>query len=92
MSLYRKKPLVIEAIQLRRDNIEEIKEFTEGKAFDFTAERCINGKFYCKINTFEGITTAMEYDYICKGIKGELYPCKPYVFENTYEEVGQQDK
>lgn len=39
------------------------------------------------INTLEGQTLATENDYIIKGIKGEFYPCKPDIFEATYEPV-----
>ena len=81
---YKKKPVEIEAIQFKRDCFEEIKEFTNGK---FRTERCIDGKSYCDIETLEGKHIATEGDYIIKGIKGEFYPCKPDIFEMTYEKV-----
>ena len=84
---YRKKPIEIEAIQFTRDNVEEIKEFTEGNAFNFRTERSINGKSYCEIKILEGTMTATEGDYIIKGVTGAFYPCKPDVFEKTYELV-----
>lgn len=84
---YRKKPVVIEAIQFTRYNIDKIKEFTNGKAIDFKIERHIGGKCYCVIKTLEGNMIADEGDYIIKGIKGEFYPCKPDIFEETYEVV-----
>ena len=40
-----------------------------------------------QINTLEGIMIASVGDYIIKGIQGEFYPCKPNIFEQTYEEV-----
>ena len=88
MAKYRKKPVEIEAIQFKRDCFEEIKEFTNGKAFNFRTERCFNGKSYCDIETLEGVHIATEGDYIIKGVKGEFYPCKPDVFEMTYEAGG----
>ena len=84
---YRKKPIEIEAIQFTRDNVEETKEFTEGNAFNFRTERCINGKSYCEIKTLGVTITATEGDYIIKCINGEFYPCKPDIFEKTYEPV-----
>jgi len=87
MAKYRKKPVEIEAIQFKRDCFEEIKEFTNGKAFNFRTERRLNGKSCCDIETLEGVRIATEGDYIIKGVKGELYPCKSYIFEMTYEEA-----
>ena len=84
---YRKKPVVIEAIKFTRNNFEEVKKFTEGKAIGFRTERHIGGKCYCEIATLEGFITATEGDYIIKGVKGEFYPCKPDIFEQTYEKV-----
>jgi mRNA degradation ribonuclease J1/J2 len=40
-----------------------------------------------KIHTLEGVMTAIEGDFIIKGVKGEFYPCKPDIFEQTYEQV-----
>jgi hypothetical protein len=40
------------------------------------------------INTLEGTMTAVEGDWIIKGVKGEFYPCKPDIFEATYDRVG----
>ena len=85
MAKYRKKPVVIEAIQFKRDHFEDIREFTEGNAVNFRTERCMNGKSYCDIKTLEGLITATEGDYIIKGVQGEFYPCKPDIFEQTYE-------
>lgn len=84
---YIKKPVEIEAVEFRRDNIDIIKNFTEGKARDFITERHIDGKCYCTIDTLEGVHIATEGDYIIKGIKGEFYPCKPDIFRLTYSEV-----
>ena len=85
---YRKKPIVIDAIQLTPLNAKEIK--------DFCGEQCTlayariephNGllKATVRIYTLEGDMTATIGDYIIKGVKGEFYPCKPDIFEKTYE-------
>jgi len=39
------------------------------------------------VKTLEGVITASPYDYIIKGVQGEFYPCKPDIFEQTYEKV-----
>ena len=88
MSKYRKKPVIIEAVQLTR-------RFSEN-AINFIDETCLgdfnSGEFkedccYIEIITLEGAMIANEGDYIVKGIKGEFYPCKPDIFEMTYEKV-----
>ena len=87
MSKYRKKPVEIEAIQFKRNEFEDINEFTHGNAINFRTEKCINGKSYCEIKTLEGYMTATEGDYIIKGVNGEFYPCKENIFIKTYEPV-----
>ena len=79
---YRKKPVVIEAIQWTGNNHIEVAEFM------FGANVYINiPKGYVEIETLEGKMYADVNDYIIKGVKGEFYPCKPDIFEQTYEEV-----
>lgn len=85
MTKYRKKPVVIEAIRLTRQNTEQIIRFTNDAAYGFCTERSPNGKHYCYIDTLEGRMRADEGDYIIKGVAGEFYPCKPAIFEQTYE-------
>ena len=85
---YKKKPVIIEALQLKQDNLEEIYKFLTcynkgsflecGMGIDPT-----DGKF--KITTLEGIMIAEINDYIIKGVAGEFYPCKPDIFHKTYE-------
>ena len=79
---YRKKPVVIEAIQWNGDNATEIAEFSKGGKRYIEFEGNI-----CRIETLEGVMTASLNDYIIKGIKGEFYPCKPDIFEQTYEKI-----
>jgi len=87
MAQYRKKPIVIEAIQFTRTNWEEVKEFTNNTAHTMATERSMDGVSTCIIPTLEGKHIATEGDFIIKGVQGEFYPCKPDIFEKTYEEV-----
>lgn len=79
---YRKKPVIIEAIQFvyQIDIVKQCLSFTGGML-----ELLENGE-YC-IKTLEGDMKVSENDFIIKGVKGEFYPCKPDIFEATYEEV-----
>lgn len=80
---YRKIPIVIEAIQWTGDNYEEVCEFV-GKRLDIATGYNDVGLM---IRTLEGTMFASQGDYIIRGIKGEYYPCKPDIFEETYEEA-----
>lgn len=77
---YRKKPVVIEAVQWTGENILEICNFT-GRC---GGELLKDGELYIK--TLEGTHHAKVGDYIIKGVAGEFYPCKPDIFNKTYEE------
>ena len=87
MEQYRKKPVVIDAIKFTRNNWEEIKAFTNETAHTLRIEKRIDGIATCIIPTLEGQHIATEGDYIIKGVQGEFYPCKPDIFEATYEKV-----
>ena len=76
---YRKKPVVIEAIQWIGNNLSEIDNFI-GRNVD-------NKETTLVIHTLEGDMEASIGDYIIKGVNGEFYPCKPDIFDKTYEEV-----
>ena len=84
---YRKKPVVIEALQFfdKVDRISELSELMGNQSVVVNYENPDNPTL--KIETLEGIMTASEGDYIIKGVKGEFYPCKPDIFEKTYEAV-----
>ena len=82
---YRKKPVVVEAIVWDGKNYREISDFA--KSLKDTLVDPIAKKVY--ITTLEGTMTADIGDYIIKGIKGEFYPCKPDIFEKTYELITQ---
>ena len=77
---YVKKPVVVEAIKYDGTNKVEIQEFMD-RYLDDTQDGQL------KIETLEGIMLANVGDYIIKGVSGEFYPCKPDIFEKTYEKV-----
>jgi hypothetical protein len=76
---FRKKPVVIEAVQYLGPglNVTECELFV-GKAATF------DGREF-RIKTEEGVMTASPGDWIIRGVQGEFYPCKPDIFEETYE-------
>lgn len=95
MSLYRKKPVVIEAVQWTGDNLFEVITFTDGKPDLSSAVMADKWDQYValvqrdgfKIKTLEGMMSATVGDYIIKGVQGEFYPCKPDIFSMTYEDA-----
>lgn len=89
---YKKKPVIIDAIQFDGLNLEEIKLFVgDNIIYDIidTAWQVGKGRphILMKIKTLEGDMNVSEMDYIIKGVNGEFYPCKPDIFNKTYEEV-----
>lgn len=79
---YRKKPVVIEAIQY--DSTVGIGALIINWARPQIIRLTHRG---LEIPTLEGVMLADRGDYIIKGVKGEFYPCKPDIFEATYEAV-----
>ena len=79
---YRKKPVVIDAWQWDGE-VSTLDQFhTDGDEVTFDIQdRTLT------IHTLEGDMTANLEDWIIRGVKGELYPCKPDIFEATYEPV-----
>lgn len=84
MMKYVKKPIVIEAIQWvgTHKSLEEIDNFCGNSLQDVSMQTK-----QLKIYTLEGEHIADNGDFIIKGIKDEFYPCKPDIFELTYEKV-----
>jgi len=80
MRKFRKKPVVIEAVQFTPLTIEACEEFVGGDMGN-TPDGTV-------IATLEGAMHVSVGDWIIKGVQGEFYPCKPDIFEATYEEVG----
>jgi hypothetical protein len=90
MAKYRKKPVVIEAIQLLPENHEAINnmlgvnEANNITGFEWRGNMGSPDSMVL-IRTLEGTMCADPKDWIIKGVKGEFYPCKPHIFERTYE-------
>lgn len=85
---YRKKPVEIEAIQYKGVvNLVEILEFVGEHGYYSEVGPGNSYKEHVKIPTLEGTMEAIPGDWIIKGIKGEFYPCKPDIFEGSYEAV-----
>lgn len=96
MPMFRKKPVVIEALQLGWDNWNQVCDFVSKEAFgggvyldDKTFEPLPEGQtsntMGLYIKTLEGTHLARQGDMIIKGVQGEFYPCKPDIFAQTYE-------
>jgi len=83
---FRKKPVVIEAVQWTGStaDLSFIEAFTNDTSVYEEGPRGLCRLF---IKTLEGNMTVSKYDWIIKGVKGECYPCKPDIFDETYEQV-----
>jgi hypothetical protein len=86
MNKFRKKPVVIEAIQYE-DTFSCALKIREWTGSVISPVFVNPGE--CKIETLEGVMNVSEGDWIIKGVNGEFYPCKPDIFEKTYEAVEQ---
>lgn len=83
MKKYRKKPIVIDAVQITEDTFaapHPNKDHVVGIVYDPVLKEA-------RIRTLEGVMTGNLGDWIICGIKGEFYPCKSDIFEATYEPV-----
>jgi hypothetical protein len=102
MPKFRKKPIVIEAIQFTGDNFDELWCWTGGWIDQTIAGedrylRTLESRIHLAgsggdptklvVETPEGDHFAGPGDWIIRGIRGEFYPCKPDIFEATYEAV-----
>ena len=92
IGIYRKKPVVIQAVQWTGSNPCEIQEFAGSAAkitkHDPTSDMGVfvgRDRFELSIQTLEGEMKAAIGDYIIKGVNGEFYPCKEEIFEKTYD-------
>ena len=92
---YRKKPVVVEAIQWdgNGDTFNKIVKFVGDDLWvhEHGKVATIFERYELSINTLEGKMRVSNYDYIVKGVNGEFYPCKPDIFEKTYEMVGDAE-
>ena len=80
MTRYKTKPCEIEAIQWTGENLIELLDWGQGKILWNDADDLF-------IDTLEGRMKANINDYIIKGLRGELYPCKPDIFKKKYEKI-----
>ncbi len=93
MSKFRKKPVVVEAMQFKGDVqavIDWVDTFFYGdpdQGPNIQEDHNGDGDTLCVIETLEGDMSALPGDWIIRGVKGEFYPCKPDIFEATYEAV-----
>jgi len=81
---YRKKPVVIEAMQWDGRDLLELSAFVGESLVVDSGAICIE--------TLEGLHKISAGDFVIKGIKGEFYPCKPDIFEKTYELCAEVEK
>lgn len=88
MTKFRKKPVVIEAVQFV-DTDESILKLSELGLDPVRIDYADLDNPILKIETLEGMMIASEGDYIIKGVRGEFYPFKPDIFAETYEEVSE---
>lgn len=93
---YKKKPVVIDAVQWTGENHREMFDFLTENAFDKESMQVSGEHFYIDhnkveggliIKTLEGEHLASIGDFIIRGVKGEYYPCKQDIFHQTYEKV-----
>lgn len=89
---YRKKPVVIEAFQMTEERRYDNSEWPHWLHMAWNTEG--EGSLYCVdsgkdlfIGTLEGVHAVSWGDFIIQGVSGEIYPCKPDIFEKTYEKV-----
>jgi hypothetical protein len=80
MGKWRKKPVEVEAVKWTGENIVEMEQFATTKVQYTIDNRLL-------VETKEGVMRADIGDFIIKGVKGEYYPCKPDIFEMTYDKV-----
>jgi hypothetical protein len=95
MGHFKKKPVIIEAIQWTGENLKEIIDFTglhpSAQKWSWEQYELVVKEEGLKIFTLEGAMMATINDWIIKGVKGEFYPCKPDIFEATYSPCAAGD-
>ena len=88
---YRKKPVVIDAWRWTGEVTEELKGIVTEPPFVFSYKsKSLNSNevvLELTVETLEGTMIISVGDYIIRGVNGEYYPCKPDIFEKTYEKV-----
>jgi hypothetical protein len=103
MGLFRKKPVMIEAVQffgldvadigcynIHFDTKEQLPKWLRDALVDEVVFAATDTEFVY-VKTLEGLMEVAEGDWIIRGVKGEIYPCKPDIFAMTYDPVDEQD-
>lgn len=80
---YTKRPVTIDAVQWREDNLDEVQRFIALPP-ELLVPYVVERRTVLDIQTLEGTIRATLGDWIIRGVKGEVYPCKPDIFEATY--------
>ena len=80
---YRKKPVVIDAVQFDGSNHQELYEFSEGNCRSCKPWK--ENYSVLQVETLEGVMEGGIYDWLIRGVKGEYYFCKPDIFDATYD-------
>jgi hypothetical protein len=104
MAFYRKKPVMIEAVQffgldvaengchnIHFDTKESLPKWLRDALVDEVVFAALTDVEHIYVKTLEGLMEAAEGDWIIRGVKGEIYPCKPDIFAMTYDPVDEQD-
>lgn len=78
----RKRPVIVETMQYTGKNGRDIRRWMVGSARSYRAAEPF------RIATLEGEMTVSPGDWVIKGIQGEFYPCKPDIFQATYDQAG----
>lgn len=96
----RKKPVVVEVEQFTTNNYCDViwnfislpwgPDGVRGVENDLGIEADTGEKFALVIPNLEGDMLALDGDYIIKGVNGEFYPCKPDIFEKTYDIIDEK--
>jgi len=93
MSKFRKKPVVIDAVRIEKEMKTPawLKDaLVRGEVILYGMNRILRDQPQAYIKTLEGTMRGDAGDWIIRGVKGELYPCKPDIFEATYEPVEEE--
>ena len=86
---YRKKPVVVEAVQITkeiRNNFGPFPEWALPHLIGGKTEKICNSE-WLQVKTLEGNMNISDGDFLIQGVSGEVYPCKPNIFDKTYEPV-----
>ena len=89
---FKKKPVVIEAIQFTRKSFNDIVKWIDAERttmVEWDYDPKIDDDTYIVIKTLEGNVKVNLTDWVIRGVKGEFYPCKDDIFRMTYEECSE---